>query len=50
MRRCNAEYSIVYVLANPAIPGFVKIGRTSQEDTATRLAQLYTLACQFRLI
>ena len=37
-----SEYSIVYVLANPAMPGLVKIGRTSQDDTATRLSQLYT--------
>ncbi len=36
------EYSIVYVLANPAMPGLVKIGRTSQDETATRLSQLYT--------
>ncbi len=33
---------IVYVLTNPAIPGLVKIGRTSQEDASTRIAQLYT--------
>jgi T5orf172 domain len=42
-----AEYSVVYVLTNPAMPGFVKIGRTSQEDTATRLAQLYTTGVPF---
>jgi hypothetical protein len=36
------ELSIVYVLVNPAMPGLVKIGRTSQEDVGTRLAQLYT--------
>ncbi|MBH9553975.1 GIY-YIG nuclease family protein [Inhella sp. 4Y17] len=34
--------SIVYVLSNPAMPGLIKIGRTSQEDVAVRLAQLYT--------
>ncbi len=33
---------IVYVLTNPAMPGLVKIGRTSQEDANTRIAQLYT--------
>lgn len=37
-----SEYSIVYVLANPAMPGLVKIGRTSSDDTALRLSQLYT--------
>jgi hypothetical protein len=36
------DFSIVYVLVNPAMPGLVKIGRTSQEDVGTRLAQLYT--------
>ncbi|MEY4565230.1 MAG: hypothetical protein RLY14_200 [Planctomycetota bacterium] len=36
------DLSIVYVLVNPAMPGLVKIGRTSQEDVGGRLAQLYT--------
>ena len=34
--------SIVYVLTNPAMPGLVKIGRTSQTDPDTRINQLQT--------
>ncbi|MBK8130462.1 MAG: GIY-YIG nuclease family protein [bacterium] len=34
-----AQY--VYVLTNPAMPGMVKIGQTSQDDVSTRVAQLY---------
>jgi hypothetical protein len=33
---------IVYVLTNPAMPGLVKIGYTSQEEAGSRIAQLYT--------
>ncbi len=33
---------IVYVLTNPAMPGLVKIGRTTHDDPQVRLSQLYT--------
>lgn len=33
---------IVYVLANSAMPGIVKIGKTTQADVKTRMSQLYT--------
>jgi hypothetical protein len=36
------QFSIVYVLSNPAMPGIIKIGRTSHDDANTRIAQLYT--------
>lgn len=38
----NQALSVVYVLTNPAMPGLVKIGRTSQEQAKARLDQLYT--------
>lgn len=34
--------SIVYVLTNPAMPGLVKIGHTTQDQARSRLDQLYT--------
>lgn len=39
--------SIVYVLSNPAMPGLVKIGRTSSEEAGTRIAQLYSTGVPF---
>jgi hypothetical protein len=33
---------IVYLITNPAMPGLVKIGITTQDDVQVRLAQLYT--------
>ena len=38
----RAGLSVVYLLTNPAMPGLVKIGRTSQDDAQARLDQLYT--------
>jgi hypothetical protein len=33
---------IVYVLTNPAMPNLVKIGRTTDDDANSRIAQLYS--------
>ncbi|MEQ1484907.1 GIY-YIG nuclease family protein [Methyloglobulus sp.] len=37
-----SSLKIVYVLANSAMPGLVKIGYTTQDDANSRIAQLYT--------
>jgi hypothetical protein len=42
-----AQLYIVYVVTNPAMPGLVKIGRTTQEDAQTRIAQLYSTGVPF---
>ncbi len=38
---------VVYVLTNPAMPGFVKIGKTLLNDVNQRLSQLYTTGVPF---
>jgi hypothetical protein len=37
----NTKYGVVYILTNPAMPGFVKIGKTTN-DIHDRLHDLYT--------
>ena len=37
----DASSGIVYVLTNEAMPGLVKIGRTTQDDPQVRMDQLY---------
>lgn len=38
----NLPLQIVYVLTNPAMPGLVKIGKTTQEEVDQRMKQLYS--------
>ena len=39
--------NIVYVLTNPAMPGFVKIGMTDGSDVQTRMNSLYSTGVPF---
>ncbi|MBN8669167.1 MAG: GIY-YIG nuclease family protein [Chitinophagales bacterium] len=38
---------IVYLLTNPSMPGFVKIGSTTNESVTVRMSQLYTTGVPF---
>jgi hypothetical protein len=38
---------VVCVLTNPGMPGFVKIGKTAQQDVDMRMKQLYTTGVPF---
>lgn len=43
----EANYSIVYVVTNPAMPGLVKIGKTTQAEAEMRLGQLFNTSVPF---
>jgi hypothetical protein len=38
----DLKLGIIYVLSNPAMPGLVKIGKTSRDSVDARLNELYT--------
>lgn len=43
----EGQTGIVYVLTNPAMPGLVKIGKTSRDSVEARLFELYSTGVPF---
>lgn len=41
---------IVYVLSNPAMPGILKIGRTTRASVADRMRELYNTSVPFQFV